>query len=88
MQRPTPVSDPRTAPRPEAPNPALMRAGRQAALVLAGVGLFWVVTSWAGETWDWPTRARALVDLFALAGFGWALYLTWQVWRIRRADKR
>jgi hypothetical protein len=65
-----------------------MAAGRQAALVLAGVGLFWVVTTWAGEAWGWSLRVRALVDLFALAGFGVALYLTWQVWRIRRADKR
>jgi type VI protein secretion system component VasK len=51
------------------------------------VGVAWIALTAAGQAWGWSERARALVDLFALAGFGFALYLTWQVWRLRRADK-
>jgi uncharacterized membrane protein len=65
----------------------VMRAGRRAALVLAGVGLFWIASTAAGGAFGWPVRLIALLDLIALAGFGVALYLTWQVWRMRRADK-
>jgi hypothetical protein len=64
-----------------------MKVGRQVALTLAGVGLFWIGTTWAGAAWGWPLRVRVFCDLLALAGFAFALYLTWQVWRLRRADK-
>ncbi len=84
--RPEPLADPRRV-APRRPDPSLAIAGRRAALVLAGVGVAWIVLTWVGEGWAWSQRARALVDLFALAGFGFALYLTWQVWRLRRADK-
>ena len=40
-----------------------------------------------GDAYGWSPRMRALLDLFALAGFGFALYLTWQVWRLRRTHK-
>ncbi len=76
-----------TRPEPSAPDPLRLRAGRRAGLALASVGLFWIIATWAGGVFGWPTRARALVDLFALAGFGFALYLTWQVWRIGRTHK-
>lgn len=82
-----PLTDPRLAARPAPPDPRLLRAARRAALVLAGVGLFWIAATWAGGAWGWPTRTRALLDLLALAGFAFALYLTWQIWRLRRADK-
>ena len=84
--RPTTLADPRKA-KPATVDPRLGPAGRRAAVVLAAVGIFWVATTAAGDAWGWPTRARALFDLIALAGFGVALYLTWQVWRLRRADR-
>ena len=64
------------------------RAGRRAALVLAATGLFWIATTWAGAAWGWPVRVRVLLDLIALAGFGLALFMTYQVWRARRTDPR
>ncbi len=80
-----PVGEPRVARK--ASDPRLARAGQRAALVLAGVGVFWVLATWAGDALGWSTRLRALFDLVALAGFAFALYLTWQVWRLRRAEK-
>lgn len=89
-KRPEPLADPRAqAPvaRPRPFDPVVARAGRRAGLVTALVGVGWIALTWAGQAEGWSPRARALVDLFALAGFGFALYLTWQVWRLRRADK-
>ncbi len=82
-----PLADPRLAPRPKGPDPRIGAAGRRAALVLVAVGVFWIGTTALGDAMAWPTRVRALFDLLALAGFGAALYLTWQVWRLRRADR-
>jgi hypothetical protein len=87
VARPEPVSDPRRVPGPRVVDPRQGRAARTAALVLAGVGLFWVVATWAGGALGWSARARVFFDLFALAGFGFGLYLTWQAWRIGRAHK-
>ena len=86
--RPAPLTDPRHAPAlRRAVDPRAARAARTAAAVLAGTGLFWIATTWAGEAWSWSVRVRVLCDLFALAGFGFGLYLTWQAWRIGRAHK-
>jgi uncharacterized membrane protein len=63
------------------------KAARRAALFLAGVGAFWIVTTWLGTALEWPNRVRALFDLFALAGFGWALWTTYTIWRRRRDDE-
>ena len=87
VQRPAPLADPRQAPKVRVADAAVLRAGRRAALVLAGVGIFWIAATAAGGSFGWSARVRALLDLFALAGFGVAIYLTWQVWRLRRADK-
>ncbi len=64
------------------------KQGQKAALFLAGVGIFWVLATWAGSALELPMRVRALFDLFALAGFGWALWMTYLVWRNRQTDKR
>ena len=61
--------------------------GRRAALLIAGVGLFWIVVTWLGATYEWSQRTRALFDLFALAGFGLGLWQTITLWRKRRQDK-
>ena len=91
VARPAPLADPRLTPTPpaagRAPDPRVARAARTAALVLAGTGLFWIAATWAGGAWDWSFRVRAFFDLFALAGFGFGLYLTWQAWRIGRAHR-
>ena len=62
-------------------------AAPRAALVMAGSGLFWIVTNYAGEKLGLPMRRRAILDIIALVGFGYALYLTFNLWRDRQHDK-
>jgi len=90
VTRPVPLPDPRQAPVPDrrpTMDPRVARAGRTAAIALAGTGVFWMLATWAGKASGWPDRVQVLCDLFALAGFGFGLYLTWQAWRIGRAHK-
>jgi hypothetical protein len=82
-----PVADPRVASAPARRDPALVRAGKRAALAVAVVGVLWIAATAAGQTYGWSVRTRAFFDLFALAGFAWALYLTWQVRRLARTHK-
>ena len=62
-------------------------AGQRAALIMAATGVFWIVATFAGEKLGLDMRIRALFDLIALAGFGFALYMTYQLWRARRDDE-
>ena len=64
------------------------KAGRRVALFIAGVGLFWILTTWLGSALGLSERVRVLFDLFALAGFGWALWMTIDIWRKRQNDGR
>ena len=63
------------------------RAGQRAALLMAGVGAFWVLVTLIGDQYGWSVRTRVLFDLAALAGFGFALWQTFQLWRARQNDK-
>ena len=63
------------------------KAGQRVALLIAGVGLFWIVANAAGAYWGWANRTRALIDLITLAGFGFALWQTINLWRSRQNDK-
>ncbi len=60
--------------------------GRRAALVMAGTGIFWIGATALGSYFGWSNRTIALFDLFALAGFGWALWMTFNIWRNRQKD--
>ncbi|WP_420859528.1 DUF5337 domain-containing protein [Marivivens marinus] len=62
-------------------------AGKRTAKVMVATGLFWIVTTYLGSHLGWPQRTRALFDLIALAGFGWALWMTYGIWRSRQNDK-
>ncbi|NDV01477.1 DUF5337 family protein [Pseudoroseicyclus tamaricis] len=66
--------------------PPRARAGRAAALVMAGTGLYWIAVTYLGAQAGWPTRIRALLDLFALAGFGLGLWMTWRAYRLGRDE--
>ena len=66
---------------------ARARQGRLAGLVIAMTGALWVGATWAGNHWDWPQRTRALIDLVALAGFAFALIVTFRIWRASRKDE-
>ncbi|MBE0413188.1 DUF5337 domain-containing protein [Yoonia sp.] len=63
------------------------RAGRRIALTVAGTGVFWIMASLIGSEYNWLNRTRAFFDLAALAGFGFALWQTFQLWRARQNDK-
>lgn len=63
------------------------KAGQRVALILAGTGVFWILTTLAGQQFDWSIRTRAFFDLAALAGFGFALWHTFQLWRARQNDR-
>ncbi|WP_439525145.1 DUF5337 domain-containing protein [Marivita sp.] len=63
------------------------RKGRRIALLIAGVGVFWILITAIGSEYGWSQRTRALFDLAALAGFGAALWMTYQLWRARQTDK-
>lgn len=72
---------PQTGKTPEA------KAGQRVALIMAGTGVFWVLATALGAEYEWPNRVRALFDLAALAGFGFALYQTYKLWRRRQKDE-
>lgn len=63
------------------------KAGQRVALIVAATGVFWVLAMALGAEYEWPARVRALFDLAALAGFGFALFKTFQLWRARQTDK-
>lgn len=60
------------------------RAG-VAAILIVGTGIAWILLTALGDGYGWPNRTRALFDLFALAGFGVALYLLARATWARRA---
>ena len=57
---------------------------RLVALVIAGTMLLWMGAQVVGADMGWPLKYTLLVDLAALAGFIWALVVTYQIWRKRR----
>jgi predicted MFS family arabinose efflux permease len=62
------------------------REGRMVALVIAGVALAWMGGQWLGRSLGWEARYVFLIDFLALAGFLWAMIVTYQIWRRRRND--
>ncbi|MDD9922457.1 MAG: DUF5337 domain-containing protein [Boseongicola sp.] len=66
---------------------ALARQTRLAAIVIAATMILWMASQWIGGQLGLPERYVFLFDLFALAGFLWALIVTWQVWRKRRDNR-
>ena len=66
---------------------ALSRQARIVSIVIAATMVLWIVAQWLGGKLGLPDHYAFLVDLFALAGFLWALIVTWQIWRKRREFK-
>lgn len=64
---------------------ALARQARLVSIVIAATMILWMVAQWAGGKLGLPEHYVFLFDLFALAGFLWALIVTWQIWKKRRA---
>lgn len=70
------------APDPKAAYTA--RKARLVALVIAGTMLLWMGAQIIGGELGLAPKYALLVDLSALAGFIWALVVTYQIWRARR----
>lgn len=69
------------------PDPAERHRARQARLVgivLAATMLLWLGGQWLGGQLGWDTRYVFLFDFAAIAGFVWALVVTYQIWRGRQ----
>jgi hypothetical protein len=66
---------------------AQAKAGQRVALTVAAVGGLWVLVTMIGSEYGWSNRTRFIFDLAALAGFGFALWKTFQLWRLRQNDK-
>jgi hypothetical protein len=64
----------------------LARQARLVSVVIAGTMILWMLAQVIGGELGLEDRYVFLFDLFALAGFTWALVVTWQIWRKRRGD--
>ncbi|ADO43374.1 DUF5337 domain-containing protein [Ketogulonicigenium vulgare] len=62
--------------------------GRRLAIGIVIVGVYWIAATWIGGAMGLTNRVRALLDLIALAGFGWVLWGAFQLWRARRDDSK
>ena len=62
----------------------LARQARLVSIVIATTMILWMAAQWIGGKLGLPDHYVFLFDLFALAGFLWALIVTWQIWRKRR----
>jgi membrane associated rhomboid family serine protease len=57
---------------------------RLVAVVLAGTMILWIGAQWLGGVYGWQPRFAFLADLCALAGFTFALLVTYRIWRQRQ----
>ncbi|NNE89279.1 MAG: DUF5337 domain-containing protein [Silicimonas sp.] len=69
----------------DAKEQALSRQARFVSIVIAGTMILWMAAQWLGGKLGVAEHYVFLADLFALAGFLWALIVTFQIWRKRRA---
>ncbi|MEO1285729.1 MAG: DUF5337 domain-containing protein, partial [Pseudomonadota bacterium] len=60
------------------------RKGRQAALVIAGTSIFWILMGLIADKEGFSQSTRLVFDLVALAGFLFAFWLIYQLWRDRQ----
>lgn len=67
---------------------SLKRSARLVAFVIAGTMLLWMGAQWLGGKIGLEARYVFLFDLAALAAFFWALVVTYQIWRRRKAVHR
>lgn len=93
MSRRRPQPQPARARPPAAParptpeDPELAGQVRLVAGVLVATMVSWMFLSWAGGFYGWEARYAFLFDFLALAAFGWALFVTYRIWRARRAGR-
>ena len=66
---------------------ATARQARIVAVVVAVTMVLWLAAQWIGGKLGLPARFAFLFDLAALAGFFWALVVSFQIWRKRRDNQ-
>lgn len=47
----------------------------------------WLILQEIGRQYGWPARFALLFDLAALAGFAYALIITYRIWRRRQHEQ-
>jgi hypothetical protein len=62
------------------------RQARVVAVVIAVTMVLWMFAQWIGGEMGLEARYAFLFDFLALAGFLWAMIVTFQIWRKRRDD--
>ncbi|NPD15235.1 DUF5337 domain-containing protein [Xinfangfangia sp. D13-10-4-6] len=70
------------------PSASDLQRGRQVrlvAVVIAATMILWMGGQWLGGQLGLEARFAFLLDLAAIAGFIWALAVTYQIWRKSRA---
>jgi Family of unknown function (DUF5337) len=70
--------------RPEQHDLKRARQVRLVAIVLVGTMVLWMAAQFLGGKLGLEARFVFLFDLAAIAGFVWALVVTYQIWRGRR----
>lgn len=70
--------------RPDQADLQRARQVRLVAIVLVGTMVLWMGAQFLGGKLGLEARFVFLFDLLAIAGFVWALVVTYQIWRGRR----
>ena len=73
-----------TMTRPDPHDLQRARQVRLVAIVLVGTMVLWMGAQFLGGKLGLEARFVFLFDLLAIAGFIWALVVTYQIWRGRR----
>lgn len=66
---------------------ALAAKGRLVSLVIVGTMVLWLLSLWIGPMLGLPGRYAFLFDFAALAGLLWALIVSLQIRRARKAAR-
>jgi spore maturation protein SpmA len=71
--------------KPDTQEIKIAQQARRVGLVLIGTMAVWLGLQYFGGKEGWDPKYILLIDLAALAGFIWALVVTYQIWRNSRA---
>ncbi|MFX0545658.1 DUF5337 domain-containing protein [Roseovarius sp. S1116L3] len=63
------------------------RAGRRAAMVIAGTAILWVAATMIGPMLGLTQQQLVLFDIMALGGFLWAVWMIYNIWRARQDNQ-
>ena len=75
-------------PQPTDPDHRNVRQIRLAAIVMAATMVIWMGAQLLGGQLGLPARFVFLFDLAAIAALVWALFVTYQIWQMRRDQTR